>query len=73
MGCVWLMEDLTSWLTELKLTGSNYHETYLSLAAALDDAAEKFNGYIWNEATRGYVHQLAYCMRRWAGTCRRWL
>ncbi|CAN5680337.1 hypothetical protein BH09PLA1_BH09PLA1_29550 [soil metagenome] len=73
MGCVWLMEDLTSWLTELKLTGANYHETYLSLAGALDDAAEKFNGYIWNESTRGYVHQLAYCMRRWAAACRRWL
>jgi hypothetical protein len=73
MGCVWLMEDLTEWLTELKLTGSTYHETYLSLASQLDDAAERFNGYIWNEATRGYVHQLAYCMRRWAATCRRWL
>jgi hypothetical protein len=73
MGCVWLMEDLTEWLTELKLTGSTYQETYLSLASQLDDAAEKFNGYIWNDATRGYVHQLAYCMRRWATTCRRWL
>jgi hypothetical protein len=73
MGCVWLMEDLTDWLTELKLCGSTYHDAYLSLAAALDDAAEKFNGYIWNNATRGYVHQLAYCMRRWAGTCQRWV
>ena len=58
MGCVWLMEDLTNWLAELKLP-AKYHETYLSLAGALDDAAEKFTGYIWNEATRGYLHQLA--------------
>ena len=73
MGCVWLMEDLTAWLTDLRLSGSTYHDTYCSLAAALDDAAERFTGYVWNEATRGYVHQLAYCMRRWAGACRRWL
>jgi hypothetical protein len=58
---------------ENETEGSNYHEAYLSLAAALDDAAEKFNGYIWNESARGYVHQLAYCMRRWASACRRWL
>ena len=73
MGCVWLMEDLTLWLTSLKLTGASYHETYLSLAAALNEQAERFRGFIWNEATRGYVHQLSYCMRRWAATCRRWL
>lgn len=73
MGCVWLMEDLTTWLSELKLEGTAYADAYLSLASQLDDAAEKFNGYIWNEATRGYVHQLAYCMRRWTAACTRWL
>jgi hypothetical protein len=71
MGCVWLVEDLTEWLTALELTGATYHETYLSLAASLDDAAERFKGFIWTDATRGYVHQLAYCMRRFAGACRR--
>jgi hypothetical protein len=73
MGCVWLMEDLTTWLSELKLVGTTYADAYLSLASQLDDAAEKFTGYIWNEATRGYLHQLAYCMRRWTSACSRWL
>ena len=73
MGCVWLMEDLTAWLTGLKLQGSTYHETVLSLAAEMDEAAEQFSGFIWNDAARGYLHSLAYCTRRWAGACRRWL
>jgi hypothetical protein len=73
MGGIWLMEDLTAWLTETKLSGSSYHEAYQSLASQLDDAAERFNGYIWTDATRGYIHQLAHCMRRWSGACQRWL
>jgi hypothetical protein len=73
MGCVWLMEDLTAWLKELKLTGSTYRETYLSLASELDDAAERFSGFIWNDAARGYLHSLAYCMRTWITACRRWI
>jgi len=73
MGCVWLMEDLTAWLKELKLTGSTYHQAYLSLAAELDEATERFTGFIWNDAARGYLHSLAYCMRTWAAACRRWI
>jgi hypothetical protein len=40
------------------------------LADALDAAADRFQGFIWTAATRGYVHELAYCMRRWAKTCK---
>jgi glycosyltransferase involved in cell wall biosynthesis len=69
MGCVWLIEDLADWLADLKLQGSTYHETYLSLAAELDDVAERFTGFIWTDATRGYLHQTAWCMRRWANAC----
>lgn len=69
MGCVWLMEDLTAWLTELQLSGSDYAEVYASLAEELDHAAERFRGFVWTEATRGYLHQLAYCMRRWIKSC----
>ncbi len=69
MGCVWLMEDLTAWLSSLQLSGTTYSDTYLSLAAELDEAAERFTGFIWNEATRGYVHQLAWSMRRWVKAC----
>ncbi|MBV8780780.1 MAG: hypothetical protein JO353_05220 [Phycisphaerae bacterium] len=73
MGCVWLMEDLTAWLKDVKFSGSNYAQSYLSLAAALDEAAERFTGFIWNEAARGYIHSLAYCMRTWTAACSRWL
>jgi len=69
MGCVWLIEDLAGWLTGQKLTGATYAEKYQCLAGLLDDAAERFHGFIWTDATRGYVHQLAYCMRRWTAAC----
>lgn len=69
MGCVWLIEDLTAWLTGLKLSGSTYDEAFACLAEELDHAAERFTGFVWTEATRGYLHQLAYCMRRWINAC----
>lgn len=69
MGCVWLIEELADWLVELKLQGSTYGEAYQSLAHALDEAAERFEGFIWTDATRGYMHQLAWCMRRWTQAC----
>lgn len=73
MGCVLLIEDFTAWLTEVKLSGSNYRDAYLSLANAIDDQAERFSGFIWNESTSGYMHQLAHCMKRWTSACQRWL
>jgi hypothetical protein len=69
MGCVWMIEDLADWLVDLKLQGGTYADAYLSLADALDDAAERFTGFIWTDATRGYLHQTAYCMRRWTRAC----
>ncbi|MCS7032563.1 MAG: hypothetical protein NZ561_01055 [Phycisphaerae bacterium] len=71
MGCIWLIEDLAPWLVEQRIEGSSYSQAYRSLSALLDDAAEKFRGIIWNDATRGYLHQLAYCMRRWTEACTR--
>ena len=65
LACIWLIEDLSAWLREVNLDGTTYASSYLSLASALDDAAEEFSGFIWNDSTRGYVHQMAYCMRAW--------
>jgi hypothetical protein len=64
------MEDLTSWLTETRLSGASYDQVYESLADELAHAAERFTGFIWTDATRGYVHQLAYCMHRWVKACK---
>lgn len=66
--CVIVLEDILKWLTEVKLEGASYAENYLSLAAQMEDAVQKFDGFIWNAATRGYFHHLAYSMRVWVNT-----
>jgi hypothetical protein len=70
LACIWTLEDVTGWLQNLKLDGARYSETYLSLSEAIDDAVEKFTGFIWTDTTRGYFHQTAYCMRKWVEACR---
>ncbi len=65
LACIWILEDITAWLHDLELEGSNYLETYLCLADMLEEQVEKFTGFIWNEVTRGYFHYIAYCMRMW--------
>lgn len=72
MGGVWLIEDLTDWLRDVRLQGGTYDECYESLAWELAEVAERFRGFIWTDLTRGYLHQLSHCMRRWVSTCRRW-
>jgi hypothetical protein len=69
-ACIWALEDICLWLTDAKLEGSNYGDAYASLADGLEDAVENFSGTIWNQATRGYFHQMAYIMRRWIAACR---
>lgn len=67
-SCVVILEDILKWLTSVKLNGSTYKETYLSLASQMEDAVQSMEGFIWNSATRGYFHHLAYCMRVWINT-----
>lgn len=68
LACIWMFEDLTEWLHEVQLQGDTYAETYTCLADELEDAVETFGGSIWNDATRGYIHYVAYCMRTWIKT-----
>ena len=70
LACILVLEDLTEWLKEMKLEGNNYFDVYTSLSYLLEDAAECFSGSIWTESTRGYIHQIAYCMREWINACR---
>src|SRR5690348_5228709 len=72
-ACIWALEDITQWLIDAKLEGSNYGDAYASLADKLEDAVESFSGAIWNQATRGYFHQTAYLMRSWIAACRQLL
>ena len=68
LGCIWMLEDITEYLREVKLEGNTYIESYLCLADLLEDAVERFSGFIWNDVTRGYFHYIAYCMRTWIKT-----
>jgi hypothetical protein len=66
-----VLEDVLHWLLEARLEGSDCFETYLSLSDGLEEAVEKFHGLVWTDASRGFFHQMAYCMRTWVGACRK--
>jgi hypothetical protein len=70
LPCILLIEEISSWLREIKLDGNTYVETYLSLADALEGGIDKFSGYIWNDSARSYFHQIIYCMRTWVNAVR---
>lgn len=65
LGCIWLLEDITEWLREVKLKGNTYTESYLCLASLLEETVEKFSGFIWTKNSKRYFHYLANCMRTW--------
>ena len=65
-SCILVLNDLLPWLSDgLELSGNNYIEVYESLSSQIEDVVEKFEGKIWTDATRGYFHQMGYCMRQW--------
>ena len=64
-----LLEDLLTWLIDAPLSGATGLEAYVSLSHALEQAAEKFKGRAWNDAARGFVHQMAHLMRSWSAAC----
>lgn len=70
MACICMLEDLLPWLHEADLKGSDYLETYCSLAEQLEAVVETFQGFIWNGETRAFFHATAGAMRQWVGACR---
>jgi hypothetical protein len=69
-ACIMVLEDLLPWLThEVKLEGKTCAEAYVALSYALEECVEKLSGRIWTDATRGYFHQMGYCMREWVKAC----
>lgn len=70
LPCIVLLEDVTEWLREVRLCGRTCAEAYLGLADLLEQQVERFRGRPWTDATRGYFHQMAYCMRQWVAACR---
>jgi hypothetical protein len=69
IACIAVLEDLLPWLREAKLSGNSYMEAYTSLSHQMEEAAERFRGGIWTDATRSYFHQAAFCMRLWLQAC----
>ena len=64
-----VIEDFIPWLTTASLHGSTCVETYASLAAAIGEAAETFQGTAWSGGARGFLHQMAHYMRIWLAGC----
>jgi len=71
LSCIWVLEDLLPWLKEQRLEGKNYSEAYVCLSELLEQAVSRFSGFIWTDATRGYFHFIAFCMREWTKVCQR--
>jgi Reversibly glycosylated polypeptide len=70
-ACIVVLEDLLPWLHELKLEGNTYCQAYESLSYLVEEAVSTFSEGMWTDATRGYFHSMAYCMREWVKACRR--
>lgn len=62
-----LIEALLPWLMEVKLSGSDYAETYASLSDALSADAHRFTGFVWDDGGREFLTETADCMRHWLG------
>ena len=60
-----LTEDLLPWLRELRLSGGSYLESYAELAEAIDEQADRFSGFIWDDGGREFLHETADHMRTW--------
>jgi hypothetical protein len=60
-----LIEELTPWLIELKLSGRTYAEAYACLADELAAAAEKFRGFVFDQGGRDFLTATAGHMRNW--------
>jgi hypothetical protein len=66
-----IVEDLVPWLQTLELSGSNYFETYASLADTLDAEAARFQGFVWDEGGREFLADTAAHMRTWLNLVQR--
>jgi hypothetical protein len=65
-----LLEDFAPWLREERLEGTTYPEAYASLAAHIDDGADRFEGPFWREGGRDFLRATAASMRTWLSALR---
>jgi hypothetical protein len=60
-----VIEELLPWLQELKLSGSNYADSYAALADAIAAQAPHFRGFVWDQGGREFLAETAACMQGW--------
>jgi len=65
-----IIEDILPWLMETKITGSSYAEAYSSLTGVLEENAEKFKGFVWDQGGCDFLRETAGHMRAWLETVR---
>lgn len=68
---LFIIEDFTQWLSELKLSGSTYREAYRCLADSIDASVDAFRGMAWNPVAKNYFRDMARCMRIWSAAVER--
>jgi hypothetical protein len=65
-----IMEELPTWLRELKLSGTTYLEAYACLADELDHAVPRFEGFVFDQGGRDFLRATAAHMRTWINIVR---
>jgi hypothetical protein len=65
-----MVEELPTWLKELKLSGTTYLETYACLADELAHAVSRFRGFVFDQGGRDFLSATAAHMRMWINIVR---
>ncbi|MEA3489024.1 MAG: hypothetical protein U9R44_01610 [Candidatus Omnitrophota bacterium] len=60
-----LLEDVTLWLEQIELEGETVKDIYRSLAQKLNEQADRFDGYLWNDQSRDFIREISSCMITW--------
>jgi len=70
LGGIIATEELVSWLREVHLEGKTYREAYNSLASALEQNIDHFQGRLWTPASRDYLRHIAQIAKAWCDAIR---
>jgi hypothetical protein len=65
-----LVEEFVPWLIELKLTGSNFPDAYITLADAIAAKSDRFQGFIWDDGGRDFLREMSRLMHIWMRVAR---
>lgn len=63
---IMILEDLSKFLTSVKLPGTSYGAAYRSLSTQMEQFAAAQEGFIWMPETKEYFQKIGRNMRTWA-------